>query len=130
MNKTKRVDAGIKSPADLAMRLEAGEVFWDGDNKVYYDSSMPNPFRYGRYELRDAWPRFAEFEKEIESPWHENIPKQGVLCSVYHDDFKLVRVIVSYWQGYFYDLNGGEWKISTPLNREECLAMCYEEQNK
>ena len=119
MNKTKRVNAGIKSPADLAVRLEAGEVFWDRGNKIYYDESFNNPFRYGVNYLRGAWARFAKFEKEIETPWYENIPEQGVLCGD-----KYGNVIV------FFGTNPTPSENTTPLTREECLALCYEEQNK
>lgn len=71
MKKQKHVNAGLKSPADLAVRLEAGEEFWLDGSRIHYNSLKPDPFRIADSPMSASWSAFAEMTKLVECEWWE-----------------------------------------------------------
>lgn len=125
MKNKKHVNAGLKSPADLAVRLEAGEEFWLGGDRIHYDTTMISPFRAGSSALVTSWQRLDEMTTLVDCEWWEDIPGHGVLCwvsdvSEEHARRGTVRFIVAKNSACgFVDVGGFHWEIAIPLTPEE-----------
>ena len=71
------------SPADLAVRLEKGELFDYFGGKVWYDPTNSCPFRYSNEPLEAAWKYYARMTQWIEPPkWTKQLDKVNVWCRV------------------------------------------------
>jgi hypothetical protein len=115
-------NANIKSYTDLVNRLENGEVFWIGADKVWFNANEQNPFRLNSLPLNKYFSQYKDFTTATE--WYENIPQRGVLCWV--DDFdpkdKVVIDIIYRVDNENIDKFKGRetsWRYATPLTNEE-----------
>lgn len=89
--KTKYVNAGIKSKAELAKRLADGDTFYlnGGESRFYFDANFIRPFRAlhaskpsSSTSIGAGWEMYEGMCIKKEMEWWEDIPKQGVLCWV------------------------------------------------
>ena len=129
----KRVNAGLKSPAELAQRLQDGEVFWIDGDEIHFEGSQACPFRYESEDLRGAWTDYADMEIEREVEWWERASLENpVLCWAWdgHHDCRYPALIcerddkgnflqtkldasAQTMEGYY------KWDQATPMTEEE-----------
>lgn len=121
-------NAGIKSKKEAAQRLIDGEVFYSSllNQRIYFDDSNRNPFRYADERMKDCWDEFSEWKVEVN--WHDDIG-DGVLCWVWDRGDKRIALVVKMnsCDGFkFMTANGSWWLNAKPLTKEEALKYIKE----
>ena len=129
LNKTVLVNARLKSGDELARALIEGEVFWSENTKVWFDSEMPNPFRYGNAPLLELWGSFAKLTKEVsvleltlEQKLSAGLSVQAFVSQIdpiLGDSARRllyigtpIRILVEIVEGGFFDKEGRGWKFA------------------
>jgi hypothetical protein len=72
---------------------------------------------------------WSEYTPTVKKEWYENIPEQGVLCYVSHEDTTkpYISVITSYNRNHFRTSEGCMYKKAIPLTEEEVKQFIYKE---
>ena len=113
------------SPADLAVRLENGELFDHHGYKVWYDPTKECPFRYNHVPLNECWGDYARMTQWVEHPeWTKQLDKVNVWCRASNLSEKhalkqhSATPIEKYDAGSDYPYiakSGFSWKFAIPL---------------
>lgn len=114
------------SPADLAVRLENGELFNHHGDKVWYDPTKLCPFRYSNDPLEAAWRYYAHMTQWVEPvpEWTKQLDKFNVWCRASNLSKEnalskhSTRLIEKYAVGSDYPYiakSGFSWKFAIPL---------------
>lgn len=115
--------ANIKSVLELAVRLEAGEVFYgESGCKYWFDASMCNPFRLEDHGLNRNWDQFASLKTRREINWWEAEGALPALCVVNDNETNPcaekfpIAIVVAASENYFIDATGKSWTQAVALS--------------
>jgi len=132
MKMPKRINAGIKSPAEAAQRMQDGEVFYaKSGSRLTYDELAEAKFVYSLYgevgtPIAGLWSSVDEWLVAVEMPWYEEEDAFPRLCWVSDRNPEEARhsaIIIRYIAGHAFPFNaadgGIKWKLAKPFNSEE-----------
>ena len=131
--KTKKINAGIKSPAEAAQRMQDGEVFHTvNGGTFYYDETSSVKFILtNNVELStpiaSRWGSFAEWLVDVELPWYEAEDAFPRLCwvteykvdAIQLPEVALITKYIATGRCPFKTSEGMQWKLAKPLTSEE-----------
>lgn len=135
----KLVPANVSTKKEFYQRMLDGEVFHLTGATYSFEEAYTRPFirRKGNLLtlLRSDVP-YSALEVEIEVPWYEDIPPNGVLCWCWDgvgtiNLKKNLRIITHYESDTPYTYRGDScgncWKYATPVTVEEIAKYVLKE---
>ena len=116
----------FKNKKEFIKAMMKGRKFTAGMGVCYYDENELNPFRFIDTGISEPiyayWDNFSIMEEIKE--WYQEIPKKGVICMVWGDQYKKdpqrLRVIIDYdlpkFKGLFKTTDNSFWSNAEPVD--------------